>query len=239
MKRMPKRKDSSLGPESDDDEWPQGDVVLRFSKQQSLRTHSQVLSLCSPVFKSMLEGAFVEGQTREIQIEDFRREDFVAFYRFLLPQSLFMQKRAKVEVGSSNVDVLLRLSDFYQVKQLRNVCVEYLERLPAEALNEERLNQAKTYNLTTVYSRCLDNLSKNFDTVRVDKLHPNVMQDLMYATQKRYKTLSALRPELEIARDLASEHIGKTKKDDEGQNVSIRVATILGKTLQALESQAA
>ena len=110
MKRL-----TTIG-QSDDDDWPQGDVILRFPKQQSLRAHSQVLSLCSPVFKSMLEGEFVEGKTREIQIEDTRREDFVTFYRFLLPQSLFMQKRERVEVALSNVDVLLRLSDFYQAR---------------------------------------------------------------------------------------------------------------------------
>ena len=99
MKRL-----TTIG-QSDDDDWPQGDVILRFPKQQSLRAHSQVLSLCSPVFKSMLEGEFVEGKTRELQIEDTRREDFVTFYRLLLPQSLFMQKRERVEVALSNVDV--------------------------------------------------------------------------------------------------------------------------------------
>jgi hypothetical protein len=182
----------------------------------------------------MLEGAFIEGKTREIQIEDIKREDFVIFYRFLLPQSLFLQKRERVEVASKNIDVLLRLSDFYQVKQLRNVCEEYLENLPVEALTEERLNQAKTYNLATLYSRCLDALSTNFGTVRVDKLSPLVMPDLMNAAQKRFKNLTALKPELAIARELAGEHIGKTKKDDDGQNVSIRVNTILGKTLQAI-----
>jgi hypothetical protein len=182
----------------------------------------------------MLEGEFVEGKTREIQIEDTRREDFVTFYRFLLPQSLFMQKRERVEVALSNVDVLLRLSDFYQVKQLRNVCTEYLEGLPVEALNEERLNLAKTYNLTTLYSRCLDALSTSFDTVRVDRLSAQVMPDLLTATQQRFKKLVALRPELAAARELAGEHIGKTKKDDDGQNVSVRVSTILEKALQAI-----
>jgi hypothetical protein len=231
---MPKRKDGAVGPDDDDDDWLQGDVVLRFPQQQSLRAHSQVLCLCSPVFKGMLEGEFIEGKTREIQIENIRREDFVIFYRFLLPHSLFMQKRERVEVALSNVDVLLRLSDFYQVKQLRNVCTEYLEGLPVEALNEDRLNLAKTYNLTTLYSRCLDALSTSFETVRVEKLSTLVMPDLLIATQKRFKKMTALRPELEAVRELAGEHIGKTKKDDDGQNVSIRVSTILEKALQAI-----
>jgi len=112
----------------------------------------------------------------------------------------------------------------------------YLDKLPVEALNEERLNQAKTYNLTTLYNRCLDALSTNFDSVRVDKLHPDVLKDVLNATQKRYKRLSALRPELAIARDLASEHIAKSKKDDDGQNVCVRVTTVLSKALQAIES---
>jgi len=70
--------------------------------------------------------------------------------------------------------------------------------------------------------------------VRIDKLSPLVMADLLLATQGRFKKLTALRPELEIARELASEHIAKTKKDDDGQNVSVRVSTILGNTLQAI-----
>ena len=43
---------------------PRGDLILVVNGQVQLRVNSDVLTLCSPVFKALLESNFAEGQTQ-------------------------------------------------------------------------------------------------------------------------------------------------------------------------------
>lgn len=82
----------------------------------------EVLSMYSPVFKKMFYGNFHEATQNEIELPEKRKEELIEFLRCLF----FCPTRRKVD--SSNIFAMLKLSDEYDVDDLKNRCKRFLEQ---------------------------------------------------------------------------------------------------------------
>eukprot|EP00418_Pyrodinium_bahamense_P083401 CAMPEP_0179066130 /NCGR_PEP_ID=MMETSP0796-20121207/28820_1 /TAXON_ID=73915 /ORGANISM="Pyrodinium bahamense, Strain pbaha01" /LENGTH=394 /DNA_ID=CAMNT_0020763129 /DNA_START=85 /DNA_END=1267 /DNA_ORIENTATION=+ len=87
-----------------------GDVTLRAMDGERLRAHSQILQLCSPVFRAELTGPMQEAQTKCLTM-DCDRCTAAAFLRFLYVGRLGKGMLSSLEV----ILGLVRLADYYGV----------------------------------------------------------------------------------------------------------------------------
>ena len=94
---------------------------MDFQGDRSFWADSQVLSLASPVFKSMLVSAMTEGQTRCICVSEFKRKDFDAFYQFLSPATAHSAR-----FSDDSAIAIAEVSDYYQVGWLKDKCEHHL-----------------------------------------------------------------------------------------------------------------
>ena len=101
------------------------DLTLCFSDGE-LGVHSQILSLASPVFAAMLRSEMIEGKSKRIRIQERKRKDFLLhFYEFLHP----LQCRMK-EISDANVEEVLEISHYYEVRWLVDECIAAFVALP-------------------------------------------------------------------------------------------------------------
>ena len=145
----------TLPPEVDADEGMTAstavqDVLLDFG-EDSMWVCSALLRLTSPVFHRMLESGMAETQQRIIKVDMVNKAHFELFYGLLGPLSWSPEK-----VTEANVDALLVVSDYYQVRIIKQTCEDLLLRLPATA---RRLLQANQHGLQRQLRRCVDSLA--------------------------------------------------------------------------------
>lgn len=60
------------------------DVVLKV-ENEVLHLHNGILSMYSPVFKIMLNGAFKEGLNKEVVLKQKKAQDVLEFFKFFYP----------------------------------------------------------------------------------------------------------------------------------------------------------
>uniref|UniRef100_A0A7S2VM03 BTB domain-containing protein n=1 Tax=Zooxanthella nutricula TaxID=1333877 RepID=A0A7S2VM03_9DINO len=115
------------------------DMVFRFAGQDgasdgksdeefTFRGHSLIVRMVSPVFDAMLKAGMAEQQQMTVNIDAqvASKDEFQVFYNLLLPFS----GSVKNAVTAANAESLFRISDFYQVKQLRAQCLRMLLMSP-------------------------------------------------------------------------------------------------------------
>ena len=101
------------------------DLTLCFA-DGDLDVHSQILSLASPVFAAMLSSEMIEGKTKQITIHERKRRDFLShFYEFLHPLLCRMK-----EITGANVEIVLEIAHYYQVRWLVDECIAAYVALP-------------------------------------------------------------------------------------------------------------
>lgn len=154
------------------------DVIIEGS---TLRVHSQLLELASPVFAERLRAASEDGPVRGIELPGKRRREFELFLEFLRPLS-----RHRINV--SNVDAMLPWCDEYQVISLKEECEEILLRMPVSGA---RLVQARVFGLHKQYQRCLKELTAAQFQSDFEELVsvPGAVQELLPLIRNKAKEL--------------------------------------------------
>lgn len=151
-------------------------VVLADGQAQ---VNSVILCMASPVFEAMLTSNMKESQTQEIQASNFSLKDFDTFYNFLVPG----HGRA-MSITDSNVEQMLKLSDYYQVLPIKGECETFL--LGAKP-TLQRLLLTKQHNLQTCYERYADAISLSVLEAEVDlkplSAHVEVLLDVVGRTK--------------------------------------------------------
>mmetsp|Transcript_18344 Transcript_18344/g.35958 ORF Transcript_18344/g.35958 Transcript_18344/m.35958 type:complete len:249 (+) Transcript_18344:51-797(+) len=162
----------------------EGDVVIVIGEDE-IPAHTQVLSIASPVFKAMLASNMTEAQSLRIPIDMVTKEQFLEFYGLLKP----LAWNANM-ISEANVDAMLLLSDYYQVKLIKARCEKVLVEMPVSLA---RLMQADTHGLQPQYERCLKEVSANFhkyDVNDVTKLldmgSSSLIRDVLLAVHREY-----------------------------------------------------
>ena len=96
----------------------ESDLVL-IVEGTRLHVSKTVLSLASPVFKTMFESEFKEKTAKEISLPGKTCDDMVKFLLCIYPSTTEV-------INANNVDCVLPLADEYQVKHLKRRCGDYL-----------------------------------------------------------------------------------------------------------------
>ncbi|XP_067667532.1 BTB and MATH domain-containing protein 36-like [Haliotis asinina] len=94
------------------------DLVL-LVEGKKLHVSKLVLSLVSPVFKTMLEGDYKEKHTSEISFPEKKFDDMLQFLLCVYPSTV-------KSVTIRNLDCVLALADEYCVESLKQRCEEFV-----------------------------------------------------------------------------------------------------------------
>ena len=95
------------------------DVTLRTEDGISISAHRNVLSVGSPYFRAMFTGKLRESKNETITLKGVTGESLRCIVRFMYSSS--------IEVNENNVDDLLSASDLFQMKEIKNVCCQFLK----------------------------------------------------------------------------------------------------------------
>ena len=98
---------------------------------------SALLRMCSPVFDRMLSSDMKEAQERVIEVGVATQHEFEILYALLMPGAFLTRS-----VKPSQVESLLRISDYYEVSFIKKACEQKLLSLPA---TPARLIEASKY----------------------------------------------------------------------------------------------
>lgn len=95
------------------------DVTLRTEDGISISAHRNVLSVGSPYFRAMFTGKLRESRNENIILKGVTGESLRSIVRFMYS--------SLIEVDETNVDDILSASDLFQMKEITNVCCQYLK----------------------------------------------------------------------------------------------------------------
>lgn len=95
------------------------DVTLRTEDGISISAHRNVLSVGGPYFRAMFTGKLRESKNETITLKGVTGESLQCIVRFIYSSSL--------DVNENNVDDLLSASDLFQMKEITNVCCQFLK----------------------------------------------------------------------------------------------------------------
>ena len=95
------------------------DVTLQTEDGISISAHRNVLSVGSPYFKAMFTGQLKERRKEAITLKWVTGEALRCIVRFVYTSS--------IHVTETNVDDILSASDLFQMKEITNVCCQFLK----------------------------------------------------------------------------------------------------------------
>ena len=95
------------------------DVTLRTEDGISISAHRNVLSVGGPYFRAMFTGKLRESKNETITLKGVTGESLQCIVRFIYSSS--------IDVNENNVDDLLSASDLFQMKEITNVCCQFLK----------------------------------------------------------------------------------------------------------------
>mmetsp|Transcript_158872 Transcript_158872/g.280677 ORF Transcript_158872/g.280677 Transcript_158872/m.280677 type:complete len:214 (+) Transcript_158872:22-663(+) len=178
-----------------------------FSDGSKMFAHSLLLCLASPVFDAMWNSGMSESREKFVKIEVATKDEFANFYEMLKPIS-----GRKVSITSLNVSSLLTLSEYYQIENMKEECVEFLNQSPITVC---LLVQAKLHKLDELYAKCLNGVVETFDCQNFDSLlgHEDVAIDVMQKAQSRWKAMRSKIDRMEAKKKRALECIAETEKE--------------------------
>uniref|UniRef100_A0A915DHK7 BTB domain-containing protein n=1 Tax=Ditylenchus dipsaci TaxID=166011 RepID=A0A915DHK7_9BILA len=118
--------------------------------------HKALLAAYSNYFKTLFFGEFCEKNQDEIKLKDVSAEEFLHLLKTVYPPF------DEADVNQNNVESLLRLADFYQVKAVLDRCSQYLKRCAySEVPLQDKLLYAQNYRL----SELLEHSITEYNTV--------------------------------------------------------------------------
>ncbi|CAE7039640.1 unnamed protein product [Symbiodinium sp. CCMP2592] len=166
------------------------DVVLDFGVDV-MPASATLLRLASPVFNRMLESGMKEAQQRVIKVDVASKQEFTIFYDLLGPMAWSTDK-----VQEDNVDSLLAISDYYQVKTIKETCETLLLGLSPTG---DRLVQAHKHGLERQYKRCISELAKFSTKEDLEVLRqsgPDMLLEVALKKQDMLNPIVALQDEI-------------------------------------------
>lgn len=95
------------------------DVTLRTEDGVSISAHRNVLSVGSPYFRAMFTGNLRESRKETVTLKGVTGESLQYIVRFMYTSS--------IDINESNVDDILSASDLFQMKEITNVCCQFLK----------------------------------------------------------------------------------------------------------------
>lgn len=95
------------------------DITLRTEDGMSISAHRNVLSVGSPYFKAMFTGQLKESRKESVTLKGVTGEALRCIVRFVYTSS--------IHVNEINVDDILSASDLFQMKEITNVCCQFLK----------------------------------------------------------------------------------------------------------------
>lgn len=95
------------------------DVTLQTEDGLSISAHRNVLSVGSPYFRAMFTGKLRESRNETITLKGVTGESLRCIVRFIYSSS--------IDVNETNVDDILSASDLFQMKEIKNVCCQFLK----------------------------------------------------------------------------------------------------------------
>lgn len=129
------------------------DVILRV-KEKVLKAHKTVLMARSPVFSSMFQHDMLEKQTSIVTISDCDPDSFQKFLEYLYSGEL-------VDASFHDIHHLYRISDKYDVQDLKSFCTDYMKR----CVNEDNICDiamlADMYDGANLFSAAQDFFNRN------------------------------------------------------------------------------
>lgn len=140
--------------------WNESDTTV-LVEEERLHVHKSILSMCSPVFRTMLSSDFKEKNLSEIQLPGKKKEKIkeMLIYMYPFPTNI---------TEESDVASLLQLSREYQIDLLTKRVEDHLLRRQSTV---DLLVLAQEFDLSKVIDKCTCTLSRiNFQDIRH---HPN------------------------------------------------------------------
>jgi len=167
--------------------WDYSDLIL-VVEDEKFHVHRGILSMNSPVFKTMFKSRFKEATSNEIPLPEKKANEVLDFLRHIYYQHI----REPVEITMENVEYLLKLSDEYQVNLISEPCIKFVENEPKTKENVMKFrNMAKMYDLDEVYQACEDLLKDMKLTTLSETVHLEDLdrENLQYFLEQRIKRL--------------------------------------------------
>uniref|UniRef100_A0A914Y955 BTB domain-containing protein n=1 Tax=Panagrolaimus superbus TaxID=310955 RepID=A0A914Y955_9BILA len=135
------------------------DVTFQFDKKQ-LFAHSFVLWPLSEVFESTLFGPLAEKGP--ITPKRYQFDDFKEFLTYLYI--------GNCKIDAQNVMSLVDLSEYYQIKPLKNVCDAFITESAAQTENILTLYESlKRYTLKTAMAKVMETIASKTDEILKSK----------------------------------------------------------------------
>ena len=151
------------------------DVILETDDEFSIRGHRNVLSAASPYFRAMFTGRLIESQQKNIRLRNVHGEALDQIVQFIYSSTIC--------VTDDNAEMVLTAANLFQIKEVENLCCEYLEEQlhPSNCLGIKAL--AKRYSYFKLFSNAHKFTMRNFKEVvlcdEFDSLSFDEVKDLL------------------------------------------------------------
>ena len=144
------------------------DVTLRTEDGVSILAHRNVLSVGSPYFKAMFTGQLKESRKEVVNFKGVSGEALRCIVRFVYTSS--------IDMNETNVDDILSASDLFQMKEIKNVCCQFLkEQLqPSNCLGIAAI--ADGFSCEELWSEARKFAVKHITTSRRFKCVPQILR---------------------------------------------------------------
>ncbi|XP_045185219.2 uncharacterized protein LOC123543188 [Mercenaria mercenaria] len=131
------------------------DVTLNIGRRK-VYAHRCVLAVSSAYFKSMFAGCFVESSMQEIDLTEVT--DDVATLETILEYMY----TGEIEINNRNVGILVKLSFFFLLQEVQQLCVDYMESTICLQFSLKYYLDAVAYNLSGIEKKTAPFLRRRF-----------------------------------------------------------------------------
>ncbi|XP_077992203.1 kelch-like protein 24 [Glandiceps talaboti] len=133
------------------------DVVL-IVENRKFPVHRNVLSACSPYFKSMFEGSrFIESRQKEVKLMSLSSQAVESLLNYVYTD--------KITISDSNAEGIIAASDLFLLQKVREYCAQYWTQTLCVDNVLSAYRNADTYNLDQLRKEAESFLSKHFSCI--------------------------------------------------------------------------
>lgn len=131
-------------------EWNNSDQVLVVQNKE-LHVHRCMLSLWSPVFDRMFNSNFKEKESRRVELKGKLLTEIEELLHVLYERA---------DITDDNFDFLLEFSEEYQITQLRNECIKFLQTVDRSGKNATKyLSISARFSIPFIKEECINELA--------------------------------------------------------------------------------
>lgn len=171
--------------------WEDSDLIL-VVEDEKFHVHRLIMSMNSPVFKTMFKSQFKEATANEIPLPEKKANEMLDLLNRVYSKQFIEEP---VEITVENVEHLLKLSDEYQIKHIFDACINFVKTHPKTKHSVMKLRKmAMNYHLDRVRDEC-DNLLKNLKLTILSEivdLRGLDQETLRYFLEQRIKRLETV-----------------------------------------------